>query len=581
VLLTGLGIEARTTRYELDGRSTERPLAPLALVDLLPDPFDEVVAVYTKTAAEKTLAPLKEGLGGRVPLRDIQVREAFATGDIVEFVEKVARSVLPDDPEGVESRLVVDLTHGFRHQAVLIYVITLYLASLERVRLERVFYGAFDPGTFVDLTPLVVMPQLVHAVRVTRETGSTRALARVIAAYADGRNVVRDVARMLEDVSRHLLAGLPIETGSDWENFTRTSSKQLRGILGKDLGVPLVKDLLNDLGQVLDPLAVAESRKSEIRLDEAELRRQAYMIDRLFEWEMDWTALGLSREWMVSWALWCGEGSAGSIDGWLERERRTSAERRLHVLQMLSDDGDLRHLLSDDQVRVGKFWSALCELRNAFMHFGMRKDRVDPRKPHDGSSLHKHWETIAKEWGTFLGCSGGQPLRKIALDPPEQSGRVLVSALGMAAGVLTNAIRHARATSDLDHVLVICSPESAVMVGEAVERSGWSGRVTSLVVADPMDPEGVLGLVGQRSSGRIKLFPGEAKARRLIACADEVVVNLTGGTTAMMLGTQLIVEGARQYQRPVKCFVLADRRPSEEQRRDPWAPCDVGWLDST
>lgn len=575
VLLTGLGTSAQETSYQFDGRNSRQPLAPLALIELV-GPFDAVVAVCTEEAAQKTLPLLQAAADAATKVRVVDVPSALSSEQVAQFVETVARQLASRGAIESQTRLVVDLTHGFRHQAVLTYVITLYLVSLGRVQVEHVFYGAQEQGQFVDLTPLLVLPRLTHAVHVVRETGSTRALARVIGDVERGRDVMRD----LDALARHLLAGLPLEARIEWETFKRSKNvKPLKRSL-QAMHVPLVDELLTELRDTLEPISMSVSNarrdKRQISLDKTELGRQATMIDMLFGWEMDWAAIGLLREWLVSWALWCEADGAIPGGDWLRREQRELAANRLHALEAFRGDRDLAELLSDGQRRVAEFWDSVCELRNAYMHFGMRPGWVDARKPVQGDGLHRLLEQVRERWAEYRACP------RLALRLDERTGRVLVSAQGLSPGVLTNAIRHAvrPAGGDgagLDHVIVVCSQESAETVNTAVEQSAWRGPVSKVLVPDPMDVVAVTKLV--RPGHGKPLLPEHRDVRRLLAAADEVLVNLTGGTTAMMLGVQLIAEGASRYQRRVRRFLLADRRSPEEQRRDPWSECEAIWLE--
>ena len=62
--------------------------------------------------------------------------------------------------------------------------------------------------------------------------------------------------------------------------------------------------------------------------------------------------------------------------------------------------------------------------------------------------------------------------------------------------------------------------------------------------------------------------------------ADEVVANMTGGTTLMGIIVQQLVEEAQKLDRPVRRFVLIDRRPPARQDQDPFVQSDCHWLDN-
>jgi len=63
-----------------------------------------------------------------------------------------------------------------------------------------------------------------------------------------------------------------------------------------------------------------------------------------------------------------------------------------------------------------------------------------------------------------------------------------------------------------------------------------------------------------------------------LRAADDVLANRTGGTTLMGIVVQRLVEEAEQWQRPTRRFLLADKRPIETQRNDPWVEGDLHWL---
>jgi len=61
--------------------------------------------------------------------------------------------------------------------------------------------------------------------------------------------------------------------------------------------------------------------------------------------------------------------------------------------------------------------------------------------------------------------------------------------------------------------------------------------------------------------------------------ADEVVVNITGGTTAMQHIVQQIAALAAELGRSVRRVALVDRRLPQEQREEPYVPGELIRLD--
>ncbi len=69
------------------------------------------------------------------------------------------------------------------------------------------------------------------------------------------------------------------------------------------------------------------------------------------------------------------------------------------------------------------------------------------------------------------------------------------------------------------------------------------------------------------------------QARPYLLGADEVIANMTGGTTLMGLVVQRLTEEAQKLDRSVRRFALIERRPPAEQDSDPFVQGDCRWLE--
>jgi hypothetical protein len=69
------------------------------------------------------------------------------------------------------------------------------------------------------------------------------------------------------------------------------------------------------------------------------------------------------------------------------------------------------------------------------------------------------------------------------------------------------------------------------------------------------------------------------EARQELAAADEVLVNITGGTTLMGVVAEDLAQEAHRWARPVRRFALIDKRPPEQQKQEPFVEGDILWLD--
>ena len=257
-------------------------------------------------------------------------------------------------------------------------------------------------------------------------------------------------------------------------------------------------------------------------------------------------AVGLMREWVVSWAIWKSEDERKQ---WLKHKVRQQYERRLGAIGAFARNEAFRSTITPEQQEFGNFWNQLAnDLRNALHHHAMREEALEePPKPLE--SVRCFWDR----------------LKAGAMDLPELGsggGRLLLSPQGTKPGVLFSALKVAQP----DTCLVICSATSASSICEAGERAGFQGSIEQIELADP-------------HGGFDEINASAKQARRYLLDADKVVANMTGGTTLMGLIVQRLAEEAQKLDRPVRRFALIDRRPPAEQDSDPFVQGDYHWLD--
>lgn len=570
LLLTSLGTSPRKTTYQLDKRNHTASFSPLALIALLPAEQrpDRIVALVTSTAADKALPTFEReagDLGLEVERCDIPGGPTLT--DTADLLEQAASRV----PEGC--RLTLDVTHGLRHHAFLFYSLGLYLRSLRGVKVEGVWYGMRESGQgeapkpLVDLRPVLDLAEWFHAVRLFREQGVSRPIADLVeplvgkvreAAKQGGNHRelhtiasgIDSFARNLREFSVAYESALPLELGRPAERLVKRLIASLPDELSAQ--VPLASELTCQIREAAEPLAFstpppgAGKWKNSIVLDEAELDRQRFLIERYLERDQLPLALGLMREWVVSRVV----ADAGANDEWLSRSIRMRAERRLGALASFRKRKPASPALTDEMHRWGRFWEDLGDLRNALHHHGMKEDAVvvDPK---DGrlTRINEFWKDVRNVPFPTLGGGGG---------------RVLITPQGGSPGVLFNALQAHR--REVDRCLVICSEKSRPTVDEAVAQAGFAGEVLLLEMVDP-----------HAGAGEIEGMLREGE--EVLLGADEVIANMTGGTTMMGVAVQALVESAGRLDRHWRRFVLLDRRPPEEQRAKPWDTCEVHWLD--
>ncbi len=526
-------------------------MALLALRDEAVVQGAHVVAVVSEEVCEQgvfeTFRQGVEALGLDISVEPVSV-PSLRTGHLDEIIWAVEEGV------GVGTRLLVDVTQGLRHVQLGMLALTLYLAALRpRTELAGIYYGAHElrgHGDWPkDVAPLLRLDALLDAfewyaaLRMAREAGNFRVFTRLLnsqvgRAFRLGRGgePPYDLGRLnhpLESLSHALGAGLPLEVGMAAARAEALAHTALRE--ARRQSVPLGRLALEALLDTTVGLASQQDSadKGDRVLDRAELERQLNLGARYAEWHREAAATRVLREWLVNWALW----ARGESEGWLDVGRRNAAAHALGVLSERAKEG----LADEAQRQVGSLWGKVSKRRNTLAHGGFSSEliREDPHSVRQW--LNEAHALLDASWP----------------DVPRADHTVLFTPLGLSPGVLYSALLHCRPAE----VWVFTSEQGRALAGEAFERAGFGG-ISHLVEVDPF------------AFGALPWKQDEGLAVRLreaVGAATEIVVNITGGTTAL----QYLVERAADFARritdlPVERIALVDRRRPEEQRREPY-----------
>ncbi len=554
-LLTALGVSPQMATYALNGETAEAEYSPLALLQLLDtdDRPDTVLCLLTSKAREQVwddFSKQVKGLG--VGAEPIDIPDVDNSAQMAEVIQTIAQTIRPD------SRLMLDITHGPRHIPFVFYALTLYLSGFRDVEITGAWYGNFQSAKtdkpLIDLQPLLNLPQWFYAIRMFQETGFTQALAERFTVVCGNlpkgpeRGPSSKVAEALEAFSTHYEAGLPMELGLAAGKLCHgLEEKPLEDMPG--LNLPLARELSEVILEAAKPVRFASESlsngrgsgewKTEFPLKKKELRRQADLIDQYLERNQFSLGIGLIREWTVSLGVLYRNPGAN----WMKRTVRIKLERELGAMCKKS----LRQYLDDEQKQWGTFWDQLGKQRNQFAHHGMKPEVAKTNL----DEIMYFWQKIKLGDRVWTSFGGG-------------NGHLLVTPLGMSPGVLFSALKKVQP----DSVLVLCSEQAKAGITDALNHSAFSGKCESLIMRDPFNGIDEIGELLQKS-------------RKACLDADEVQVNLTGGTTMMGIAVQRIYEQSRNDQRPCRRFVLTDKRPPEEQKRKLWVEADIFWLDKT
>lgn len=336
----------------------------------------------------------------------------------------------------------------------------------------------------------------------------------------------------------------PLETGARFFDYPPLDDALASGLL-IEAGIAaaaLVRERPHEppLPWAVSPL---ESKRG-VRLTDAELVRQLALIRWLIDSGRHTQAVLGMRAWVVNRVM---QRLPWDIPRWLARDERAPLERFLDSLAYRARIG----CGEPAENALACVWEELATLRAALDDGGIRPDdiavdRVRIERLHDAcQTLHR--------------TDDPEP----AYHAPE--GRLVITPLGLAPGVLYAVARLLTPS----HTIIVTSAEGRAREHEALVRAGFPDMRRTVRQLD--DPFHCFALASSIAS--------EPDIRDLMLRHDEVVVNITGGTTAMQHVIERLGRESRALGKRTETVALVDRRSPAEQQAQPFVEGELVWLD--
>ncbi|GIW72393.1 MAG: hypothetical protein KatS3mg102_1935 [Planctomycetota bacterium] len=559
-LLTSVGArQYEPVEYELRGRPCSSAYCPAALVKLLAPRLQvqRATIIATKDAIDRHYHNLAEELrrAGVEVDPAVEIPLGGNEHELETIFERIAQ--LQFNP----SQVVLDVTYSLRHLPFVLLAALSYLRGLEKLQLAGVYYGAFEAKDqqsgrcpVLDLTWLVELLDWFSALRSFHRSGGLRELTEMLAAgtgrlfrVAQGSPALgkaKDAARWLEAAHG---ARLPLEVGIAVARLKQALEELRRQQLPPPLQRALAALLEHTLRMAVKQAGgdLGRNAKQQLVLDRRELERQLAYAELLAKWGDGPAAFLVLREWMINAALWAQRRE----QDWLDYE---GARRSVEVwLNGMAQRLQLGMGLPAQLQSFVRLWQKIRERRNAFAHAGMTQSAWS------AEDLACSTTEILKQCHHLL-----DGLEALAT-APSAGGRLVVTPLGLAPGVLFTAVRRLAP----DRLLIVTSEAARGRIDEALACAGRPDlRRTEVVLADPHE--------GWREI-EARLVPGPGGLLEELVQAAEVVVNITGGTTALQISVERIAERARSLGVPQRRVALVDRRSREEQDAAPYVEGEV------
>lgn len=375
---------------------------------------------------------------------------------------------------------------------------------------------------------------------------------------------VKGLRRNFGLVANSYIQALPLELGEHATSLLKKLNKLAPLHLAEKM--PLPDELFANIRAFINPFAITncDKNKSSIYLTKKELNRQAHIINSYLEQGHANHVLGLIREWIVSSSMLAQE-EQGEVTVWLTEESRKDIEDKLNSMAKALEGKKKSEQLSAEQKLLAKQWQYLSQRRNDLHHHGIKLENALLGQA-QLSEIAERWQKVkdffdgSKHWHREILCQSDGVTE--AKKEPAVKKTLLISPLGLSKGLLYSALSHVGP----DSIFVISSQNAVDDLDEIANQSVWSGNRDLYLMRDPFTG------FDEKEAVFEQVLP-------LIKGSQKIVVNITGGTTAMQHIMQQIASLASQADNNVQRIALVDRRSPAEQRDNPYVLGEVIWLD--
>jgi len=335
-------------------------------------PNAEVLICVTKEAKEKHGSAIQQ-LMPKARLIDIPSGK-----DEAEYWE-IFNTIEQHIPK--ESKLVLDMTHGFRSLPTLALLAVSFLRAAKAVKLKYVLYGAYEARTdgvapVFDLTPFVTMLDWASATNRFLETGDGRRFKELL--LKSEHETLKSIGSELDKFTNSLLLNRTTEVSETARNLLKSISQAK-----KDSYSPQYQ-----------PFRLLETRLDESVApiaDENPIRSQFSQIVWYSDQQHYAQSIALAREWMISVRIWKTDGRFSEhkeerrlAEEWLSTfakvlEHKSEAEKQAE--QAGDSEGQKREkdkrlkVIPPDWHEFVQLWQKVSDQRNDYAHFGMRQQK--------------------------------------------------------------------------------------------------------------------------------------------------------------------------------------------------------------
>lgn len=386
-IITFLGVRPQLTEYSYQGQVFSGQVFAEALSQFVE--FDQML-VFTTDAARENTWPVLERLQDE-RIKPITILTGETSVEMWGIFEAITNEV--DDKDTV----IFDITHSLRSIPFLVFLAAAFLRSAKHVRIEAIYYGAFElqrdsngnvyrPAPVIELSEFVSLIDWLNASNYFVNSGNAAALTHQLREARPDFVLQREdptirrhslqltqAAKALDHVSRSLRLILPDQA--------MQASEELQGTLGAATSAieqwarPFTI-LAQQVSNAYAPLALAHPRTSENLI--SSMNRERQMVQWYLNRNLLVQAVAVAREWLVSWGL-LQAGYSNPYD----RDKRQEIEQVFGRAngQRQKERGAFDDHIFETGVRLHKIpgltkvldlYNQLGEVRNTLLHAGKR-----------------------------------------------------------------------------------------------------------------------------------------------------------------------------------------------------------------
>jgi CRISPR-associated DxTHG motif protein len=359
--------------YELDGEKVKADVSPAAVVELCD--IGQALIFRTPEAGEKNDWRLEKAFSAAgVDFELVDIRLIKEQEDVDKILQRIVD--MTQSSRFPEDSIVLDISHSFRSIPIVFLLSVMQLTSLdENAALKKIYYSRFagssdhQSSPVIDLTYLRTMIEWYDAFEMADQNGTYREIRVLLeerrddlfknnASNPEGEEFSKAVG-IFKSAQQDIDAGFPLEAGVN----AKAARESIAGLNEKSFVGPEGM-VLNSLERLLDGFDTNQdvSDKSELILNENELRRQANIVQYYMDNERYWIAIECARELMINRFLY----DAGLTNDWLEHDNRNL---------IAPAPGNKHDQFTHDVDAVQALWDQIRKARNQYAHAGFKTDQ--------------------------------------------------------------------------------------------------------------------------------------------------------------------------------------------------------------